>query len=192
MKNALLVTLLFPLLGSLACDGRPGGTPTSLANLIKTRVNVRARAAVPAARGRAAQPPGIDVELDFEDVGAMDQSGVRCPVLRNDASAAVDGRGATFIERGGPVGQGRASVEYYLCRPVRFVAPVEPPFDRRVAVTVFDRSRVFHVDVEGLFDAGGAVLPSGGDDRRPRVVGCTGGLLCNADPAPSFAMDFER
>jgi len=192
MKNAMVVTLLLPLLGSLGCDTRPGGTPTSLANLIKTRISVRARAAVPAARTRAALPPGLDVELDFEDVGAMDRSGARCPVLRNDASAAVDGRSATFIERGGPVGQGRAAVEYYSCRPVRFVAPIEPPFDRRIAVTIFDQSRAFRVEVDGLFDASGAVLPSAGDDRRPRVVGCSGGPLCNADPAASFALDFER
>src|SRR4051812_7073165 len=70
---------LLGLLGLLAgCDSRPTGTPTTLSALVKTRLNVRARAAVAATRGRAALPPGVDVELDFEDVGAMDQSGMRC------------------------------------------------------------------------------------------------------------------
>jgi hypothetical protein len=191
--KAAPVLVALSLLAGLGCQpSRSTGTPTSLADLVKTRINVRARPAVAAARGRVALPPGVDVELDFEDAGAMDESGTRCPVLRNDAGATVDGRGATFIERGGPVGQGRASVEYYTCRPVRFVAPVDAPFDRRIVIAVSDRSRTFHVEVDNLFDAAGAVLPTSGDARRARVVTCAGGLLCNTDPAPSFALDFER
>jgi hypothetical protein len=188
MSTSTMASLLFCLFTVNACQSRSPGTPTPLADLVKAKLNVRAapgRADVP---GKVPQLPRIEAEVLFEDVGAMDKSGRRCPVLVDHVTATVAGQPATFVERGGPVGQGAGKVEYYLCRPIRFVAALEPPFDRKVVVSLADATRNFGVEIDQLLDARGDVLPvPAADKSSPRLIGCTGGLVCNIEP-PDPAM----
>jgi hypothetical protein len=183
MSTSTMASLLFCLFTVNACQSRSSGTPTPLADLIKAKLNVRAapgRADVP---GKVSQLPRIEAEVLFEDVGAMDESGRRCPVLVEHVTATIDGQPATFLERGGPVGQGAGKVEYYLCRPIRFVAALQPPFDRKVVVSLADATRNFRIEIDRLLDARGDVLPLPAEDKSsPRVIGCTGGLACNIGP----------
>lgn len=179
-KAPAAAALLLCFFSAAACQPGSAGTPTPLAGLVKTKLNVRAQAGRADAPGKLPRLPRIEAEVDFEDVGAMDDSGRRCPVLLDSVSAAVDGKPATFIERGGPVGQGAGKVEYYLCRPIRFIATLAPPFDRHVVVTLSDATRNFRVEVDQLLDARGDVLPAPAGEKAPRVLTCTGGLACDA------------
>jgi hypothetical protein len=171
MKKVGLASLSC-LLGLAACQSPPSGTRTRLADLMKTSLNVGLLPGAPPATRR------IRVQVDFEDAGAMDDTGARCPVLRDEARATIDGQPATFTDRGGPERQRSPSTEYYLCRPFRFVSPsLAPPFDHPIAVSLGDGSRAYRVRVDGLLED----LLEDNEPKRARVVDCSPGLRCTTD-----------